>query len=65
MNTKLLAKELVDRLPKEKLKIAADFLQWLQGERLRPKERNLVHQGIKEIARGNYVRWRNVKRTKV
>lgn len=63
METKEALKELIDIMPEEKVKIALDFLEWLQGEKLTAKELAIIKKGEREIRRRESVRWRDVRRT--
>lgn len=63
METKEALKELIDIMPEEKVKIALDFLEWLQGEKLTAKELVIIKKGERGIRRRESVRWRDVRRT--
>lgn len=49
-------------MPAERVKILFVFTQWLPGEELTEKEMEAVIKGEKEIKKGHFVRWQDVKR---
>ncbi|EKD57045.1 MAG: hypothetical protein ACD_58C00015G0002 [uncultured bacterium] len=63
----ILAKEtikLVEKVPRERLKVAKVFLQWLiEDEYLTQKEINKILVGEQEIKKGNTFKWREIART--
>ncbi len=65
MTTKEIIKEKVEAMPEKQAKIIAQFLLWLEGEKLTKAELKKVEQGKTEIARGEYFEWRDVAKAKV
>lgn len=65
MTTKEFISQKVTRLPENKARIVAQFLLWLEGEKLTKKELAQVEIGKAEIDHGEYVEWRQPERAKI
>jgi len=65
MTTKNLVQEKIKKLPEKDIRIVAQFLYWLEGERLTKSELEAVKRGKAEIDCGEFVEWRNVGKLKV
>ncbi len=60
-------KKVVSELSEDESLILLKFAEWLkdQGEELTPKELSLLRKGEKQVRDGEFVWWRDVKRTNV
>ncbi|MDP2719794.1 MAG: hypothetical protein Q8P44_08225 [Dehalococcoidia bacterium] len=60
-------KKVVGELSEDESRILLKFAQWLreQEEQLTEKELAILHKGERQIRNGEFVWWRDVKRTKV
>ena len=56
-------KNILEKLPEEKIKIARLFVEWLGEENLSEKELKAILAGEKEIEQGKCVPWRSIART--
>lgn len=65
MTTKEMIKEKVEAMLEKQAKIIAQFLLWLEGEKLTRTELKRVELGKAEIDRGEYIEWRDVAKSKV
>jgi len=65
MTTKEIIKEKVEAMPEKQAIIIAQFLLWLEGEKLTKAELKKVERGKAEIDRGEYIEWRDVAKSKV
>ena len=56
-------KNILEKLPEEKIRIVRLFVEWLEDENLSEKELKTILTGEKEIAQGKYIPWRSIART--
>ena len=65
--TKEELKEIVGELSEDESRILLKFAEWLreQKEELTDKEFAILQKGERQIREGDFVWWRDVKRTKV
>jgi len=65
MNTREEIKKVIDTLPEEALEGVLDYVRFIQEpEEVEPTEEEIkaVARGKEEIARGEVVRWRDIKK---
>lgn len=60
MTTKNFIKKRIEKLPEKKARIVAEFVLWLEGEKLSKAELKKVKLGKAEIDRGEYFDWRKI-----
>jgi hypothetical protein len=60
-------KKVVGELSEDESRIILKFAEWLREQRdeFTDKEIAILHRGDKQISEGNFVWWRDVKRTSV
>jgi hypothetical protein len=60
-------KKVVGELSEDESRIILKFAEWLKEQRdeFTDKELNILHRGEKQITEGDFVWWRDVKRTSV
>mgnify|MGYP001586762034 CR=1 FL=1 len=65
--TKQELEKVVGQLSEDESRILLRFAEWLldQEEQLTEKEIAILHRGERQIQKGDFVWWRDVKRTKV
>jgi predicted transcriptional regulator len=65
MNTREEIKKVIDTLPEEALEGVLDYVRFIQEpEEVEPTEEDIkaIARGKEEIARGEVVRWRDIKK---
>jgi len=60
MTAKNFIKKRIEKLPEKKARLVAEFLLWLEGEKLTRAELKKVKLGKAEIDRGEYLDWRRI-----
>ena len=65
MTAKNFIKKRIEKLPEKKARLVAEFLLWLEGEKLTRAELKKVKLGKAEIDRGEYFDWRKIGRAKI
>ncbi|MBI2917001.1 MAG: hypothetical protein HYY01_03320 [Chloroflexi bacterium] len=65
--TKQELRKVVGELSEDESRIILKFAQWLrdQEEQFTEEERTILCRGESQVSEGNFVWWRDVKRTKV